>query len=382
MKIVADENIPFVREAFGCVGDVVTLPGRAITNADLGGCQVLLVRSVTKVNAALLDGTSVRYVATATIGTDHLDAAYLDAAGIRYASAPGSNAASVADWFTAALLTTAQRLGLTLEGRSIGVIGCGNVGSRVLARARALGMRVLENDPPLARKSGDPRFRAIDELYGCEVITVHTPLTRSGPDPTWHLVNGEFLNRLRPDTILINSARGGCVDSEALKSALKAGTLRAALLDVWEHEPTIDWELLDLVQIGTPHIAGYAYDGKVRGTLMIYRQVCDWLGVKAEWDSATVLPPPDVAEVTVDAAGRKDEDVIREAVLAVYPLSRDDAALRTVAAMPNMRERAEGFDRLRKQYPRRREMALTGVHLKNGDPGLEEKLRGLTFQMC
>jgi erythronate-4-phosphate dehydrogenase len=379
VRIVADENIPAVGEAFGGLGEVVTCSGRAITAAMVRDADVLLVRSVTRVDEALLQGSRVRFVATATIGTDHIDTAYLDAAGIGYASAPGSNADSVADWLVAVLLEVARLRGMRLEGRTLGVIGCGHVGSRVVRRARALGMRVIENDPPLARKTGDPRYRPLDELTAADIISLHTPLTLEGPDATHHLIGGLFLERLRPDAIVINAGRGPCLDGAALKAALRAGRLGGAALDVWETEPDIDPELLDTVLIGTPHIAGYSLDGKLRGTEMILDAVCRWAGAHRTWSAAQALLPPEVPELSVSAAGREDEDVLREIVTAVYPVRRDDAALRQALRLATPDERIKAFDRLRRDYPVRREFSFTRVRLSGATETLAAKISGIGF---
>ena len=381
MKIVADENIPFVAEAFASLGDVVTRPGRHISRADLVDAEVLLVRSITPVNANLLDGTRVKYVATATIGMDHLDTAYLEKAGISCCSAPGSNADSVADWFVAAVLTAAQRLEMSLAGSTLGVIGCGNVGSRVVRRAQGLGLTVLENDPPLARTTGDPRYRPLEDLLGADMITMHTPLTRGGTDPSYHLVDASVLERLRPEAVLVNAGRGPCVDGIALKTALGRRRLRAALLDVWENEPVIEPDLLGLVSVATPHIAGYSYDGKVRGVWMIYEQICRWLNVPPTWNPSSVLPPPDVVVLDLDGRGRKEQDVLHEAATAVYPVSEDDDRLRTAIAGAPPSDLGKAFDRLRKEYPRRREFSLTTVRLRNGSARLAAALEGIGFRV-
>jgi erythronate-4-phosphate dehydrogenase len=430
MRIVVDENMPYAREAFATLGDVTALPGRKISREDLRDVEVLAVRSITQVNADLLDGTAVRYVGTATIGTDHLDMAWMDAQGIRHCAAPGCNADSVADYMTASLLHVARRHGLTLAGLTLGVVGCGNVGSRVVKRGRALGMRVVENDPPLARATGDACYRPIEEILGCDFVTIHTPLEKTGPDATYHLVNADFLAKMAGGAderrggrqgagagergggierggagereaagkrgslpFLINASRGAVVDGAALKAALASGRIAGAVLDVWEGEPRVDTELLTRVEIATPHIAGYSFDGKVNGTTGIYRQVCAWLGREATWDPTPLLPAPDVPRLEIDAAGRPDEAVLREAVFAIYPIQDDDARMRVAHATAGdagvgagdaaaaAAARGAAFDRLRKDYPRRREFARTTVVLRNGTDALAAKLRGLTFRV-
>ncbi|MEW6359483.1 MAG: 4-phosphoerythronate dehydrogenase PdxB [Planctomycetota bacterium] len=368
MRIIVDENVPYGAEAFGTLGDVVRCAGRSVTSEAVRDADALIVRSITKVNETLLAGSKVRFVGTCTIGTDHVDEAYLRKRKIGFASAPGSNANSVAEYIAAALLVLARRGGYRLEGKTIGVVGVGNVGSQVVRKAEALGMRVIQNDPPLQRATGEARFRPIEELFDADFITVHVPLTKGGPDATHHLVNEQFLSNMKRGSVLLNSSRGSVADGEALGKALDRGHLFAVLLDVWQGEPNIDVELLKKVAIGTPHIAGYSFDGKVLGTRMIYRALCKFLGVPADWDPAPLLPEPEHPLLKIDAAGRDDEDVLREAVLTVYDIERDDADLRKIADLPPD-QRGPYFDRLRKNYPQRREfpntkVALTGQRLK------------------
>jgi len=381
MLIVADENIPFVREAFSAFGEVRLVPGRTMDPATVRDADILLVRSVTPVVPALLEGSRVRFVGSATIGTDHVDLPYLERRGIRFASAPGSNANSVAEYVVAALLCVAERAGRRLAGASLGVIGVGNVGSRVVAKARALGMNVVMNDPPLQRKTGSADFRPLDEALACEFVTLHVPLERGGPDPTWHLVDATVLDRMRRDAVLLNTSRGAVVDNAALLRALETGRIATAVLDVWEGEPRISTSLLERVAIGTPHIAGYSLDGKVNGTVMLYRAVCEFLGVSPVWHPQESLPPPPRPVVSVGTDARSDEAVIRDVVASVYPIERDDAALRGIVGV-SLEQRGRYFDRLRREYPVRREFQNTVVQFQGPSrPTLVEKLRGIGFRV-
>ncbi len=380
MLIVADENIPFAREAFSTLGEVRLASGRALTPAMVRDAELLLVRSITRVDRALLEGSRVRFAATATIGTDHVDEAWLKQAGIAFAAAPGSNANSVGEYVVCALLTLAARQGRPLAGRSIGIVGVGNVGTRVEAKCRALGMEVRLNDPPLARRTGDPKYRPLEELLSCDFLTLHTPLEKGGPDPTWHLANAALLARMNPGAVLLNASRGAVADGRALLAALESGSLGGAVLDVWEGEPTPDLRLLARVDLATPHIAGYSYDGKVNGTEMIYRAACAHLGVEPRWDRAACMPAPEIAELPLEAAGRPEEEVLREAALRLYPIERDDASLRRVADQP-ADKRGVYFDRLRKDYPVRREFQNTRLRVAGGTPALERKLRGIGFTL-
>ena len=379
MLIVADENIPFVQEAFGRFGRVRTLPGRALSRRELREAEVLLVRSVTRVDERLLAGTRVRFVGTATIGTDHLDEEYLKKAGIAYASAPGSNACSVADYLTAAVLVLAGRLGLELPSLTAAVVGCGNVGSRVVKRLRALGLRVLENDPPLREKTGGECFLPLqDVLPQADLVTLHVPLTRSGPHPTFHLADERFLcELLRPGAIFINTSRGKVVDEAALLYARRVRRLRAVVLDVFHDEPDVSPEILEAADIATPHIAGYALDGKARGTMMLHEALARFLGEEPSWRMEEVLPEPPLPVIELDPG----PEAVARAVAAVYDIEADDRKFRRLPLLP--RElRAGYFDRLRKEYPVRREFRNTTVRFRRpAPPALVETLETLTFRV-
>ena len=240
MKIVADANIPYVAECFSSVGEVKVVGGRQITPDVVADADVLLVRSITPVGAELLPGSKVRLVATATIGFDHIDVDFLRRNNIGFASAPGSNANSAAEYVIAGLLEIAQRYDLDLADRSIGIIGVGNVGGKVARKCEALGMKVYLNDPPLQRQTGERKYLPLKELYDCDFITFHTPLTFEGVDKTYHLADEKFFKSLKERCVFVNASRGGVVDSDALKAAIRAGRLRAVVLDVWANEPTID----------------------------------------------------------------------------------------------------------------------------------------------
>ena len=378
MKIVADENIPFVRQAFEPLGDVVTAPGRQMTPEQVADADALLVRSVTKVNAELLDGSTVRFVGTATIGTDHLDTTYLDRRGITWAAAAGCNANSVAEYVVAALLVLARRDGFRLADKTLGVVGVGNVGSRVVRYARALGMTVLKNDPPLQRQTHDRRFVPIERIFEADLVTLHVPLTRQAKDATWHMVDADFLSRLRADAYLLNTSRGAVVDGAALRNALQQQRLAGAVLDVWENEPDIDVELLELSALGTAHIAGYSFDGKVMGTRMIHDAACRCFGLSTEWDPRPLMPPPATPQLQVEACGRDPQDVVASVVASIYDIEKDDADLRAVGGLP-LDQRGSHFDRLRRDYPIRREFGTTRVIVPPDQRGLAPIFENLGF---
>jgi len=381
MKIVADENIPFVKECFASIGDVQTLSGRKITPEGIADADILLVRSITPVNEKLLANSKVKFVATATIGFEHVDVDYLKNRDIGFASAPGSNANSVADYIVAALLSVAQKHKITLEGKSIGVVGVGNVGSKVAKKCAALGMIVKLNDPPLFRQTGDPKYRPLDELFDCNFITLHTPLTREGQDKTYHLADEKFFAYLKTGCVFINTCRGAVHDTAALKNAIRSKKLSAVILDVWENEPNIDCELLRIVDISTPHIAGYSLDGKIAGMIMIYNAACEHFGLKPKHKIEDFLPPPTVPQITIDKTDADSQTLLHEIVRQVYVINRDDFNTREIA-MVKPEKRGKFFDDLRKNYPVRREFQNTKIILATEfTEDTENKLKGIGFKV-
>ncbi len=379
MKIVADENIPFVADCFGSIGEVEALSGRQITPDSIADADILLVRSITPVNEKLLAGSKVKFVATATIGFEHVDVDYLKSRNIGFASAPGSNANSVAEYIVAALLSVDQKHKTALVGKSIGVVGVGNVGSRVAKKCLSLGMKTLLNDPPLFRQTGDPKYLPLDELFNCDFITLHTPLTSEGQDKTFHLADEKFFASLKTGCVFINTARGPVHDTTALKTAIQSGKLAAVILDVWENEPNIDCELLRAVDISTPHISGYSLDGKIAGMIMIYNAACEHFGLKPKYKMEDFLPSPTVPQVTIDRADPDEQSLIHKIVQRVYCINRDDFNTREIA-MAELSKRGKFFDDLRKNYPVRREFQSTTVMLKQPCPALAKKLVGIGFK--
>jgi len=380
VTILADENIPFAREAFGTLGDVRLSHGRRITRDHLRDVDLLVVRSITRVDEPLLAGTRVRFVGTATSGSDHVVVDDLERLGVAFYSALGCNANAVAEYMAVAWLTLARRTRCTLAGRHVGVIGVGHVGSRVVDKIRALGMVPVLNDPPKSRETGSDTYRPIDELLDCDIVTCHTPLTCDGPDPTYRLIGERFFSRLKPGAWFCNAGRGEVVDEAALGRALDLGRLGATILDVWDHEPEIDGRLVARVDIGTPHIAGYTLEGKVNGTAMVYDAACRFLGVEPSWNAATAAPPPPVPQLTIAAAERDEVDVLADVVTAVYPIARDCDALRRTAGMTPV-ERGQVFDDLRRTYPTRREFRQTTVAVSGASAALVSALRALRFRV-
>jgi erythronate-4-phosphate dehydrogenase len=361
MKIIADPNIPFVREAFGALGDITLVPGRQINAANVRDADALFVRSVTPVNAALLGGSRVKFVATATIGFDHVDTNFLAQHGIGFATAAGSNANSVAEYVMSAMLELARRQNFRLRDKTLGVVGVGNVGSTVVRYAEALGMRVLRNDPPRQRAEKLLQFVSLDRVIAAaDIITLHVPLTKSGADATFHLFQPAC-------GIIINSSRGAVLDGKALLNTKLAGLV----LDVWENEPRILPDLLAKTDLGTPHIAGYSFDGKVNGTRMIYEAACRHFRLPATWTPQLPSPPVPMLEVIVQP-GEDEEDVLRRTLRQVYDIAADDARLRASI---------QDFDKLRAEYPVRREFFNTRLDLRGASESLRGKFAALGFQL-
>jgi len=377
MRIVVDENIPLGREAFSRLGRVDLFPGRSLKRDDLLDADVLLVRSITKVDRNLLEGTSVRFVGTATIGTDHVDRGYLNQAGIAFADAAGCNANSVGEYITAALLDLEAALGVRFEGRTLGIVGVGNVGSNVARRADPLGLKVLQNDPPRAEREGPEGFVSLEHLLAeSDIVTFHTPLERGGKHPTYHLCGERELAQMKPDALLLNTSRGPVVDNSALLAALEGRRLAGCALDVWENEPYPDPRLLDKVDIATPHIAGYSFDGKVAGTRMMFESLCRFLKRSPSDDIGLFEIPLENPHLEIVSTGR---EALREAVFGAYPIQEDDRRTRRLLDLP-LENRGAEFDRLRKEYPVRREFhgyRLSGSHLTQAD---RSQLADLGFQ--
>lgn len=368
MHILADENIPLVDEFFAGFGEIRRMPGRSINRAALENVDVLLVRSVTRVDREMLEGSAVRFVGTCTIGTDHLDLDYFEQAGIEWASAPGCNARGVVDYVLGSLLALSEVRGEALARRRFGVVGAGEVGGRLLEVLRGLGWDERVCDPPRqVREAGD--FVSLDEILAeCDVISLHTPLTLGGDWPTFHLFDQARLSRLRPGTWLINASRGAVVDNAALRDLLLQRPDLEAVLDVWEGEPQVDVALAGLCRIATPHIAGYSLDGKLRGTAQIYAALCAARGVEPAIELAQLMPGPALTELAF-ASSAEPAEMLATLCRAVYDPRRDDADFRR-SLLGNEAQRRAGFDLLRKQYPPRREIDGLKVRIGGHNPAL------------
>lgn len=381
MLIVADENIPLLDQFFEEIGTIRRVSGRTMTSADVRDADILLVRSVTRVDRQLLEGSRVKFVGTATIGTDHVDVAWLESQGVAFACAPGCNAASVVDYVLSVLSVYAEQRAMEdWTDLSVGIIGAGNVGRRLATRLDKLGFDIKVNDPPREAAEPDVEFDALEDALGCDVVTLHTPLTRYGDHPTRHLINAERLRMLSQSQLLINTSRGGVVDCEALNSRLAEADAPRAVLDVWEGEPQVNAELADRVWLMTPHIAGYSLEGKIGGTEIIYQALCHFLGLPVRKKSGQFMADPALSKLSFTSSANA-RDAAQLAIRACYDVRRDDSRFRRrVLDLPED-ERAAAFDAMRRDYPVRREFSSTKIQLKGGAKELQQVFKALEFKL-
>lgn len=365
MKTVVAETVLLGCEAFETLGDVTVVPDRQIGPEHLKGVDCLVVRSKTKVTADLLAGSSVRFAGTATAGFEHVDFPWLEKNGIGWCAAPGCNADSVADYMTAALLTLHAGYGVELEGKTLGIIGVGQVGSRVARRAEALGLRVLLNDPPRAAREGDCGFCGLESLLAeSDIVTLHVPLIKEKPWPTGRMADCRFFEQMKRGAVFVNASRGKVLDADALLLAKERGIISHAVLDVWDPEPAIRADVLAAATIGTPHIAGHSFEGKLNGTVQVYQEACRYFETAPVWNPAPLLPKPAVPELHIDSRGKAVLAVLAEAVAAVYDLRADCLTGHDI----------ERFDRLRADYRIRREFKNTTVFLSEPRSDLKNRL--------
>ncbi|MBW8890323.1 MAG: 4-phosphoerythronate dehydrogenase [Fibrobacteres bacterium] len=378
MRIFVDENIPMGREAFAAHGEVTLFAGRNLKRADLSAADALLVRSVTRVDAGLLEGTPVRFVGTATIGTDHIDQAWLASQGIGFASAPGCNANSVGEYLASALTWLAAEKGFALEGKTLGIIGWGHVGKRVEAKAAGLGLKVLRNDPPLEQSGGAPgvAFVSLERLLDeCDILSLHVPLIKAGPHPTLELAGPDFFARLQRPIVLCNTCRGEVIDETALRQAHAAGRIRHLVLDVFAGEPRPDPALCAIADLVTPHIAGYSLPGKLNGTTQVAAAFRACFGFPDAW--APAYPHPSEDELAYVPGS--DASFLRRCIASVYDVAEDDARLRSALREADP---GKGFDRLRREYPIRHEFAsyqVIGLPAEKRE--LRSRLQALGFRI-
>ncbi|MCQ2068461.1 MAG: 4-phosphoerythronate dehydrogenase [Bacteroidaceae bacterium] len=355
MKIICDSHIPFLNGVLEPYADVVYLPGNAITRDDVLDADALIVRTRTRCDARLLEGTKVRFIATATIGFDHIDTVWCQSNGITWTNAPGCNSLSVQQYMGSLLVGMARHFNFECREKTLGVVGVGNVGGKVARLAALLGFRVLLCDPPRARREGTGGFVTLDEIIErSDIITCHVPLTFEGQDSTYHLFDDSRLARMSSSQILINTSRGEVVDGKALKQVLQNRSIKAASLDVWENEPDIDPELLGLLFSGTPHIAGYSLDGKATGTAMCVQALGQFFDLPCgNWEVNDIPAPDQPLEFSVDASVKKPQEVLGDAILHTYNIMDDCSRLKADIS---------GFERQRSEHPVRREFQAFTVN--------------------
>lgn len=373
MKFVIDDKIPYIKGALEPFGEVIYLSGSKTTSEVVKDADAIVTRTRTICNEQLLAGSSVKFIATATIGYDHIDTEYCKKAGIQWTNAPGCNSKSVEQYIASALFVLAHRNGFQLKGKTIGVVGVGQVGSKVVRVCELFGMQVLLNDPPRARAEGQDKFCSLEEIQQkADIITLHVPLNMQGEDITYHLADESFFKGLKRSPVIINSCRGEVLDTPAAKKALKEGQVSGMVIDCWENEPEIDLELMEMADLATPHIAGYSKDGKANGTSMSIQAISRFFGLGIDnWQPQQVeLPARTLIEL--DGLTLTQEEIVAKAVLATYDIRTDDAALR---ANP------EGFEKLRGDYPLRREYPVYTILAQNVDDQTLEILKDLGFKL-
>ncbi len=371
IKIVADNKIPFLKGVLEPYASVNYLDGRQIDRLAVENCDALLIRTRTICNSSLLRDSAVKFIATATIGFDHIDTGYCYSRSIRWVNAPGCNAGSVQQYIASVLANLVLKHHYSLAGKTLGIIGVGHVGKKVEALARLLGMKVLLNDPPRARKEGRAGFVPIHRLLvESDIVTLHVPLNRSGEDMTLHLINQATLGLMKPGSWLINTSRGEVADGDSLNSALTAGRLEGTVLDVWENEPSIDLKLLEQVTLATPHIAGYSTDGKLNGTVQVVRKLGNHFNLPiASWEPPGIAEPSD-SIITFDCRDHTLEKIACMAMLHTYDVNDDDLRFRS-----NPGE----FEKQRGDYPVRREFPAYKIKLLNCPDAAREIFETLGF---
>ena len=375
IKIIADNNIPFLKGVFEPYADIEYYPGKEITNKKIIDAHALITRTRTKCNEALLRNSRVKLITTATIGYDHIDVDYCRKNGIKWLNAPGCNSTSVMQYISSALLYLAKKENFNLKDKTIGIIGVGNVGSKVSKIAEIFGMNILLNDPPRERVEKNNKFVHISEIMNqADIITFHVPLNRDGIDKTFHLADNNFFSQLKRKPIIINSSRGEVIDNSAIKNAIRNNIISSAVLDVWENEPDIDFELLRMADIGTPHIAGYSADGKANGTSVCVNAVNNYfkLGIDTEWYPQNIPNADHGTEVKIDCNNKSEQQIFDQVFLSIYDIKKDDAKLRTSPVT---------FEKQRGDYPIRREYGNYKIIHDNCNSTIIGKLKMLGFKI-
>ncbi len=347
LRFVADDRIPFLKGVLEPYGQVQYLPGKDISRTHLIGTDGLIIRTRTRVTESLINNTGLKIIATATIGTDHID---IEACGnnqVKWVNAPGCNSGSVYQYVAAALVFLARKHKFLFNNLTLGIIGVGNVGSKIERLAGTLGCKVLLNDPPRSRVEGGKKFTGLKQvLEESDIISFHVPLNSEGTDKTVNMLDRSLLRLVKKEAFIINTSRGEIIVEEDLKKALRSGTLKGAVLDVWNNEPDIDAELLKLVEIGTPHIAGYSLDGKANGTSQVICSLSKFFKLNLDAWYPNVIPPPDNNIIYLGNTAGTEQELLQKAIYNTYSIELDDMVFRSDPG---------AFELLRGNYPPRRE---------------------------
>lgn len=373
MKVIVDNKIPYIKGALEPFAEVIYLPGSETTAEVVKDADAIITRTRTICNKQMLQGSKVKFIASATIGFDHIDTNYCKESGIDWTNAPGCNAESVNQYIASALFSWSMRKRKDLAGLTIGIVGVGNVGSRVAKTCEVLGMKVLLNDPPRERNEGSENFESLKTIQQeADIITFHVPLNMHGEDATFHLADEAFLQNLTKKPLLINSCRGEIVDSEAIYNAIEANDVAGFIADCWENEPEINLDLLNQTEYGTPHIAGYSKDGKANGTKMSVRAISKFfhLGID-NWEPANI-ELPETTSIEIDGDQRREYSILAEAILSTYDIENDD---------DNLKDSPHKFEKLRGDYPVRREFNTFTIKANNIEDSTMFKLKQLGFKI-
>ncbi len=374
IKIVADDKIPFLKGVLEPFINIEYYPGKEITKDKIIDANALIVRTRTKCNANLLENTKVKLITTATIGFDHIDLKYCEEKNIKWINAPGCNSSSVKQYISSVLLTLAEKEKFNLAEKTIGIVGVGNVGSKIEQVAKIFGMNVLLNDPPRERNEDSSKFCSLEKIIEeCDIISFHVPLNKEGIDKTYHLADEIFFDKLKRKPIIINSSRGEVIKTSAIKEAIKNSKVKNVVLDVWENEPEIDLELLEITDIATPHIAGYSADGKANGTSVCVNAVSKFFSLDFEphWYPKYIPTPKSGNKIKIECHNKTDQEIISEAVFYTYRVKEDDKRLRNSV---------ETFEKQRGNYPLRREFDHYYIQLVDGNSQVSEQLTKLGFK--
>lgn len=371
MNILYEDSMPYGEAFLSDLGNCRSFSHKTLSADDLTETDILLVRSTTKVNASLLSkANALRFVSTATAGTNHMDLAYLNARGIQASSAAGCNAVAVAEYVLSALIVMAQKHQWNLQDKTVGIVGAGQVGTRLSEKLTVLGIVYKLCDPPLENQGDKRDFVSFDEVMDCDIISLHVPLIDGGTTPTRHLVDASRLSALNDEQLLINACRGEVVDNDAALALFRQGKNMNLVLDVWENEPGINLELLPYIALATAHIAGHTIEGKARGTEMLYQQVCALLGRPIERKLTDYLPKPERPELLIDE-GMSLFEQCQHLILNVYDIRKDDEHFRQNVVRPGQ------FEYIRKHYAIRREFAA--IQVKAGNCAATEAIYQLGF---